>query len=138
MNDQGQSPSREHHFYVSTAKFLFHHSQHGVVAVRDPIRLADAVRRELHPIMLYGVTVAGLPIRWLTFSPVEQRKSLREVLLTAWNNAEGLRGLPDVLRVNRYVAQADPGLADNLARIGVRLEIADAKDKTVPASLRSA
>ena len=88
--------------------------------------------------MLYGVTVAGLPIRWLTFSPVEQRKSLREVLLTAWNNAEGLRGLPDVLRVNRYVAQADPGLADNLARIGVRLEIADAKDKTVPASLRSA
>jgi hypothetical protein len=36
------------------------------------------------------------------------------------------------------VAQADPGLAEDLARIGVRLEIADAKNKAVPASLRSA
>lgn len=138
VKEQKIQPNREHHFYVSTAKFLFHHSQDGVVAVRDPIKLADATRRGLHPIMLYGVTVAGLPIRWLTFSPVEQRKSLREVLLTAWKNAEGLRGLPDVLRVNRYLAQADPGLGEDLARIGVHLEIADAKDKTVPASLRSA
>jgi hypothetical protein len=138
MNDQTHQPRREHHFYVSIAKFLFHHPQHGIVAVRDPIRLADAAQRGLHPIMLYGVTVAGLPIRWLTFSPVDQPKSLCEVLLTAWRKAEGLRGLPDVLRANRNVAQADPGLVADLARIGVRLEIADAKDKTVPASLRSA
>ena len=138
MNDQRHRPSREHHFYVSIAKFLFHHPQHGIVAVRDPIRLADAKQRGLVPIILYGITVAGLPIRWLTFSTVDQRKSLREVLLTAWRDAKGLRGGPDVLRVNRYVAQADPGLAEYLARIGVRLEIADAKDKTVSASLRSA
>jgi hypothetical protein len=138
MNDQTQLPNREHHFYVSTAKFLFHHPQHGVVAVRDPIKLADAKQRGLDPIILYGVTVAGLPIRWLTFSLIDQRKSLREVLLTAWKVAEGLRGLPDILRVNRYVAQADPALAVDLAMIGVRLEVADAKDKTAPASLRSA
>ena len=87
-----QQPQREHHFFVSTAKFLFHHPQHGIVAVRDPIRLADAKRRELDPIILYGVTVAGLPIRWLTFSTVGQRKSLCEVLWTAWKDAEGLRG----------------------------------------------
>ncbi|QYA17401.1 MULTISPECIES: hypothetical protein [Rhizobiaceae] len=138
MNERKPQPNREHHFYVSIAKFLFHHSQHGIVTVRDPIRLANAAQRGLHPIMLYGVTVAGLPIRWLTFSPVDQPKSLCGVLLTAWKNAKGLRGLPDVLRMNRYVAQADPGLAEDLAQIGVRLEIADAKDKTVPASLRSA
>jgi hypothetical protein len=36
------------------------------------------------------------------------------------------------------VAQADPALAVNLAKIGTRLEVADPKDKTVPASLRSA
>lgn len=138
MNDPTHQPSREHHFYVSIAKFLFYHHQHGIVAVRDPIRLADAKRCGLDPIMLYGVTVAGLPIRWLTFSTINQRKSLREVLLTAWKEAEGLRGMPDVLHVNRYVAQADPGLAADLARIGVRLEVVDAKDKTVPASLRSA
>lgn len=138
MNNPTTQPKREHHFYLSIAKFLFHHPQHGIVAVRDPIRLADAKRRELDPIILYGVTVAGLPIRWLTFSTVGQRKSLCEVLWTAWKDAEGLRGLPDVLRVNRYIAQADPGLATDLARIGTRLEIADAKDKKVPASLRSA
>ena len=138
MNDQTHQPSREHHFYVSIAKFLFHHPEHGIVVVHDPIRLADAKQRGLDPIILYGVTVAGLPIRWLTFSTINQRKSLREVLLTAWEDAEGLRGMPDVLRVNRYVAQADPGLAADLARIGVRLEVADAKNKTVPASLRSA
>lgn len=138
MNDQTHQPSREHHFYVSIAKFLFHHPQYGIVVVRDPIRLADAKQRGLDPIMLYGVTVAGLPIRWLTFSTIIQRKSLRKVLLTAWKEAEGLRGMPDVLRVNRYVAQADPELVADLARIGVRLEVADAKDKAVPASLRSA
>lgn len=138
MNDQRHQPSREHHFYVSIAKFVFHHPQHGIVAVRDPIRLADAKQRGLIPLILYGITVAGLPIRWLTFSPADQPKSLRGVLLTAWRGAEGLRGTPDVLRVNRYVAQADPLLADDLARIGVHLEVADAKDKTVPASLRSA
>lgn len=138
MDNQAQQPNREHHFYVSTAKFLFHHLQHGIVAVRDPIRLVDAERRGLSPIILYGLTVAGLPIRWLTFSTVIQRKSLRDVLLTAWRTAEGLRGLPDVLRVNRYVAQADPLLSADLAKIGVRLEVAAAQDKTVPASLRSA
>jgi hypothetical protein len=138
MNDQTRQPSREHHFYVSIAKFLFHHPQYGIVAVRDPIRLAEAKQRGLDPIILYGVTVAGVPIRWLTFSLIDQRKSLRKALLTAWKNAEGLRGMPDILRVNRYVAQADPQLVADLARIGVRLEVADAKDKMVPASLRSA
>lgn len=138
MSDETQQPIREHHLYVSIAKFLFHHPQHGIVAVRDPIRLADAKQRGLDPIILYGVTVAGLPIRWLTFSAIDQRKSLREVLLTAWRDAEGLRGIPDILRVNRYVAQADPRLATDLAKIGTRLEVADPQDKTVPASLRSA
>ncbi|WP_404933695.1 hypothetical protein [Nitratireductor sp. L15S-10] len=138
MDNQAQQPSREHHFYVSTAKFLFHHPQFGIVAVRDPIRLGDAERLGLTPLILYGLTVAGLPIRWLTFSSIGQPKSLRDVLMTAWRSAEGLRGLPDVLRVNRHLAQADPALGPDTAEIGVQFEVADAKDKSVPASLRSA
>lgn len=138
MNYQRRELSREHHFYISIAKFLFHHSRYGIVAASHPITLSEAKQRGLVPIILYGVTVAGLPIRWLIFSTVDRRISLRNVLLTAWKNAEGLRGTPDVLRVNRYVAQADPGLAEDLAKIGVRLEIAEAKDKTFPTSLRSA
>ncbi|MDN5925579.1 MAG: hypothetical protein L0I29_00715 [Hyphomicrobiales bacterium] len=138
MRISALQPQREHHFYVSTAKFLFHHPEHGIVAVRDPIRIEDAERYGLSPLILYGLTVAGLPIRWLTFSAINQRMPLSEVLQTAWGSAEGLRGPPDILRLNRNLAQADHALAADVARIGVQLEVADAKDKSLPASLRSA
>lgn len=131
-------PNREHHFYASIAKFLFRHPEHGVVSVSDPIRLKDAERYVLSPLILYGLTVAGLPIRWMTFAPVIQPKAFREVLLDAWTKAEGLRGLPDVLRINRHLAKASPTLSADMARIGVRLEIASAKEQSLPASLRSA
>lgn len=133
-----EQSKREHHFYVSTAKFVFHHLQHGIVAVRDPIGLDDAKRYELAPLIIYGLTVPGLPIRWLTFSQINQHLPFSQVLQMAWSNAEGLRGLPDVVCVNRHLAQSDPTLATNLARFGVQLEIADSKDKFLPASLRSA
>jgi hypothetical protein len=131
-------PKREHNFYVSTAKFLFYHLRYGIVVVRDPIRLADAAQYELSPLIIYGVTVSGLPIRWLTFSSVNQRIPLSVVLQTAWKKAEGLRGQPDILRVNRHLANADPTLVADMARAGVQFEIAEAKDKSLPASLRSA
>jgi hypothetical protein len=129
---------REHHFYVSIAKFLFYHPEHGIVSVGDPVRRIDAERHGLSPLILYGLTVAGLPIRWMTFAPIIKPKAFREVLLDAWTKAEGLRGLPDVLRINRHLAKASPTLSADMARIGVRLEIASAKEKSLPASLRSA
>lgn len=132
------SQKREHHFYVSIAKFLFYHPEHGIVSVSDPIGRMHAERHRLSPLILYGLTVAGLPIRWMTFAPVVQPKALREVLLDAWTKAEGLRGLPDVLRVSRHLAKASPTLSADMAGIGVRLEIASAKEKSLPASLRSA
>ena len=52
--------------------------------------------------------------------------------------AEGLRGLPDTLRVNRHLAAACPDLASSLAKIGVNLRITDSADKNHPAALRSA
>ena len=48
MNQQMSQPSpREHHFYVAIAKFLFHHPEHGIVSVRDPIKIKDAERYAL-------------------------------------------------------------------------------------------
>lgn len=138
MNQQTQPSPREHHFYVAIAKFLFHHPEHGIVSVRDPIKIKDAKRYGLSPLILYGLTVAGLPIRWMTFTPVDQPRSFRDVLLEAWRNAEGLRGRPDILRINRYLATASPELIEEMAKIGVRVEVADAKEKSLPASLRSA
>src|SRR5690625_1145295 len=114
MNQQAQPSPREHHFYVAIAKFLFHHPEHGIVSVRDPIKNSDAERYGLSPLILYGLTVAGLPIRWMTFTPVDQPRAFRDVLLDAWRNAEGLRGRPDILRINRHLATASPELVGEM------------------------
>ena len=138
MNLQTLPSLREHHFYVAIAKFLFHHPEHGIVSVRDPIKIKDAARYGLSPFILYGLTVAGLPIRWMTFTPVAQPRPFQDVLMDAWRNAEGLRGRPDILRINRHIATASPELIGEMAKIGVQVEVADAKEKSLPASLRSA
>ncbi len=138
MDQPAWSAPRLHHFYVTIAKFIFHHPEHGIVSVRDPIRIEAAARYGLSPLLLYGVTVAGLPIRWMTFTPLAHPRPLREILLEAWCHAAGLRGQPDILLVNRHLAAACPDLVEGMAEIGVRVEIAGAKEKSLPASLRSA
>ena len=129
---------RRHHFYVATAKFLFQHPQYGLVSVRDPIRTTDARRYGLRPILLYGLTIPGLPIRWMTFSSDDSPQPLRQILFSAWSQGEGLRGQPDVLIVSRHLAQSDPALKTDLAKIGVALEVAGPREKSLPASLRTA
>ena len=130
--------NREHFFYVAVARFVFLHQKHGIVSVRDPIRLADAETFGLSLLLIYGLNVAGLPLRWMTFSTLDEPRPILSVLQEAWSQAEGLRGSPDTLRVNRHLASAAPGLASDLAKIGVHLAITDAADKTHPAALRTA
>ncbi|MCI5130637.1 MAG: hypothetical protein D3904_03755, partial [Candidatus Electrothrix sp. EH2] len=129
---------REHHFYVAVAKFLFYHPEHGIVSVRDPIRIKDAKQYSLSPLILYGVSVAGLPIRWMTFTPLDHPRAFRDVLLEAWRNAEGLRGRPDILMVNRHLAAASPELVQDMKKIEVQVKVADARDRSLSVSLRSA
>ena len=121
MNQQVQPSQRVHHFYVAIAKFLFLHPEHGIVSVADPIRIKTAERYGLSPLILYGLTVAGLPLRWMTFTPVDQLRPFRDVLLDAWHNAEGLRGQPDILKINRHIAAASPELVEEMANIGVQV-----------------
>lgn len=130
---------REHHFYVSTAKYVFLHEEKGIVFVRDAIRIKDAEKLHLRPLILYGLTVPGTQIEWLTFTTLDTPRSLFAVLLDGWNNAPGLRGYPDKLKINRHIAAACPNLKDTLAELGgITLEVADGKDKTFSASLRVA
>jgi hypothetical protein len=138
MSQQTLSQQRVHHFYVAIAKYVFHHPEHGIVSVKDPIRLRVAEEYGLSPLILYGVTVAGLPIRWMTFSLADHPKAFQDVLQEGWQRAEGLRGRPDILLVSRQLAIASPNLAGEMAKIGVRVEVADAREKSLPASLRSA
>jgi hypothetical protein len=138
MNQRTQPSPREHHFYIAIAKFLFHHLDYGIVSVEDPLKIKDAERYGLSPLILYGLTVVGLPIRWMSFTPADQPRAFRDVLQEGWRNAEGLRGRPEILRINRHLAIASPGLVREMAIIGVQVEVADAKEKSLPASLRSA
>ncbi len=129
---------RLQHFYVATAKFLFLHPKHGIVSVRDPIRTNDASQHGLSPLLIYGLTIPGTPIRWTAFSSRDNPQSFRRILFSAWSQGEGLRGQPDALMVSRHLAQSDPTLEDDLAKIGIALEIAGPREKSLPSSLRSA
>jgi hypothetical protein len=57
----------------------------------------------------------------MTFTPVDQPRPVREVLSDAWRNAEGLRGRPDILRINRHLATANPERVRDMAKIGVQV-----------------
>lgn len=109
LNRQTPFSQREHHFYVAIAKYLFRHAEHGIVPVGEPLRLKEAERYGLRPLILYGLTVAGLPIRWMTFAPLDQPRAVRDVLPEAWRKAAGLRGRPDILRIGRHLAAARTG-----------------------------
>lgn len=129
---------REHQFYVAIAKFVFGHPEHGIVFVREPISLQAASSYGLTPLILYGVTAAGTPISWLTFSPEDKPRSFCDVLQEAWRTSPGLLGYPDTLKINRHVAKASPDLRAKLAKVGVKVVIADGQDKQFSSSLRSA
>ncbi|MGE4553938.1 MAG: hypothetical protein AB7D57_12565, partial [Desulfovibrionaceae bacterium] len=138
MKQQPSSLLREHYFYVSIAKFLFYHSEYGIVSVRDSIMLKDAERYGLSPLILYGLSVAGLPVRWMTYTPADKPRAFRDILVEAWNNAKGLRGRPDILWINIHIAKSTPTLMQDMKNIDVDVRVVDTKNKSLPASLRSA
>lgn len=131
------SVTREHHFYVATAKFAFSHLKRGIVFVRDPITIEAAAKYRLSPLTLYGITPAGTAIHFIRFSAADKPRSLCGMLQEAWGAASGLRGRPDILKVNRHVAGACPGLANELGPRGIKLIVADGKDKRFAAALRN-
>ena len=132
------SPSREQHFYVAISKFIFAREGDSIAWSRDPVRLSDAARIRLRPLILYGVAVPGTPIHWLTYAAADRPRSLAGVLNEAWSKASGLRGYPDRLTINRHVAAAAPGLVERLGKLRIEVAIAGPSDKRLSASLRAA
>ena len=61
--------TREHHFYVAIAKHVFQHTEKGIVFVGDPIRLKDAEKFNLKPLLLYGLTVG-------VWSPMVRKRTI--------------------------------------------------------------
>lgn len=138
MATSNSDQQREHHFYVATAKHVFEHPEHGIVFCGDTISLSDAARFGLKPLVLYGLTVPGTRIQWLSFSRADNPRSIIGFLIEAWSKGSGLRGCPDVLKINRSIAESCPDLKLNLERMGVEVVVAAKGDKHLPGSLRAA
>ena len=130
--------TRTHHFYISIAKHVFLHEEYGLVFVQDPIRLSETSQFNLAPLILYGLSVPGTDIRWSTFSTLEKPRSITEVLIEAWNNAEGLCGHPDTMIISKNLADACPTLRSTMALINIDVQAADKNSKSHAASLRTA
>lgn len=129
---------REHHFYVAIAKHVFEHPEHGVVFNGETIALSDAARFGLKPLILYGLTVPGTQIQWHAFSRFDNPRSFLGFLIEAWSKGTGLRGCPDILKINKHIAESCPDLKLNLKKLGVDVVIAEKGDKKLSGSLRAA
>lgn len=51
MNQQLQKLMRVHYFYFGVAKFIFYHPEYGIVSMRDPIKIKDATKYGLSPLI---------------------------------------------------------------------------------------
>jgi hypothetical protein len=138
MEANNSDQQREHHFYVAIAKHVFEHPEHGVVFSGDTISLSDAARFGLKPLILYGLTVPGTQLQWFSFSRLDNPRSLLGFLIEAWSKGAGLRGCPDILKINRSIADSCPDLKLNFKKLGVDVEIAEKGDKKLSGSLRTA
>lgn len=127
---------REHHFYVAVAKHVFIHQEDGIVFVSNPIRIEDARIFGLKPLIMYGLTVPGTQIKWSTFSTLDEPRSLMGVLQEAWESVKGLRGYPDILKINRYLAESSPEITSKLDKYGITAVVSG--DRHLSASLRVA
>jgi hypothetical protein len=129
---------REHYFSVAIAKNVFEHPLYGIVFVRDAISIADALNYKLTPVILYVVSAVGTSIHWLAFASTKNPRSFCNVLQEAWGKSECLRGAPDVLKINKHIANACPYLPAILEGISIRVEVVDGDNKRLPAALRTA
>lgn len=135
---RGGLAPRAHHFYVAMAKFVFAHDANGIAWSSDPICLADAADLGLRPLILYGLTVPGTPIRWLGYTHADRPRAFADFVHQAWASAAGLRGYPDDVMINRHVATAAPGFVASLTKLGVHVVTAGPAEKSHAASLRGA
>ena len=122
------------HFYVAISKYLYMHAKYGIVHAIDPIGTSEAAKYDLKPVFLYGMTVPTLPIRWFSYTPADAPRSLEDFLLDGLTKGKGLRGRPDILLVSKGLALASPVFIENMARIGIHVQTAGPKEKSLYAS----
>lgn len=128
---------REQFFSIATAKQVFFHPKHGIIFAVDPLPLVEAGPYGLKPLIVYGLTVPGVPGCYLRFAPMERPLPITDVLSDIWNATPTLRGMPNKLRISRALADADDGFIQSLVSNGMAVTISGTKDKSHAGALRS-
>lgn len=131
------SVEREHFFHIATAKHVFLHAEHGIVFPVDPLPLSEAGMYELKPLIVYGLTIPGIPGCHLRFAPLHAPQPIVNVLADIWNSEPMLRGMPNTLRISRALAEADDGFVQMLLSQGMAVTLSGTKDKSHSGALRS-
>ena len=131
------SVEREQYFNIATAKQVFLHAKHGIVFPVDPLPLSEAGMYGLTPLIVYGLTMPGVPGCHLRFAPLDQPQPISNVLADIWNSVPMLRGMPNKLRISRALAEADDGFVQKLLSQGMAVTLSGTKDKSHSGALRS-
>lgn len=100
--------------------------------MRDGVRADDAIAAGLTPLLLYGLAVEGLPIRYGRTAPLASPMPYRRFLHEAWR--ANPQGLPDVLKVGARFLDPLPGLSDLTDHLGIKLAVAAGNDRSYSAS----
>ena len=128
---------REHNFTLATARHVFLHPSRGVIFTADALPLAEAEKVGFLPLIMYGVSLPGLPATAVRFVRLDVPRRIIDVLTEFWNCLPELRGKPDRLRISRSCAAADQGFIEVLQGAGITVEIAASNDKSHAAVLRN-
>lgn len=128
---------REQFLNIATAKQVFLHPSHGIVFPEDPLPLSEAGSYGLTPLIVYGLTMPGVPGCHLRFAPLDQPQPIFSVLVDLWNRVPMLRGMPKKLRISRALAETNAGFVQQLVSHGVEVIVSATGDKSHPGALRS-
>ena len=128
---------REHNFTLATARHVFLHSSRGVIFTADALPLAEAEKVGFLPLIMYGVSLPGLPATAVRFVCLDVPRPIIDVLTEFWNCLPELRGKPERLRISRNCAAADQGFIEVLQGAGITVDIAASNDKSHAAVLRN-
>lgn len=121
-----------HQFSIQLSKFVFLDGSGHIVVMRDGVRADDAIASGLTPLLLYGLAVEGLPIRYGRTAPLASPMPYRRFLREAW--LANPQGLPDVLKIGARFLDSLLGLSDLTDHLGITLAVAAGNDRSYNAN----
>lgn len=125
-----------HEFFVIPAKYIFLNANGYVTVYPDGLRIADARKQGLSPVLLYGLVHEGAGLTYFQAVAWDAPTSIREFLVNAWSRV--FASLPDEVVIGTRFESRLPDLFDFLREQGVQPVIASGTNKRYASYQRSA